>query len=62
MTCPRCFGPMFPESDIHGEYRTCMCCGYVSYAEPPAPWVQETRRMGHRGKQARTLARERSRA
>ena len=25
---------MFPESDRHGEYRTCLSCGYVSYLEP----------------------------
>ena len=35
MTCPRCRSLMIPESDYWGEYRTCICCGYQSYPEPP---------------------------
>lgn len=34
MICPRCFGYMIPESDQYGSYRSCLCCGYVSYPEP----------------------------
>jgi len=34
VNCPRCFGLMLAESDIHGEFVTCITCGYVSYGEP----------------------------
>ena len=34
MNCPRCFGLMLLESDIHGEYKSCLVCGHVSYPEP----------------------------
>lgn len=27
--CPRCAGPLYEESDIHGRYRTCLNCGFL---------------------------------
>lgn len=33
-TCPRCEGScMIPEKDRHGEFSTCLICGYVAEAE-----------------------------
>lgn len=49
MTCPRCRGLMFSEQDRHGAYATCLTCGYVSEAEPPAEWVPAESKIGHRG-------------
>lgn len=31
--CPRCDGPMLLEQDSAGLSRSCLICGYVSYAE-----------------------------
>ncbi len=36
MICPRCRGIMIPGRDHHGSYRSCLCCGYVSYPGPIA--------------------------
>lgn len=44
------------------EGLACVNCGYVRYPEPPAEYTRETRHMGHKGKQARTLVMEGSRA
>ena len=32
---------MIPESDYWGAYRTCMCCGYQSYLEPPEDYTPD---------------------
>lgn len=29
MSCPRCSGSMLAEADAHGEYNSCIACGYV---------------------------------
>ena len=36
--CPRCNGPMLAEHDHHGEYESCLACGYVR--EPELAQVQ----------------------
>ncbi len=44
MNCPKCYGLMISESDHRGEYKSCLACGYQSYAESPAEYIPETRR------------------
>ena len=41
--CPRCKGPMIPESDWYGQYSTCLYCGYVHEAvsTPPLEILEE---------------------
>ena len=41
-SCPRCRGSMIPEKDRHGDYATCLLCGYVHEAETvPAEQIEE---------------------
>ena len=45
MTCPRCAGPMIPERDRWGGYKSCaLGCGYVSYGDDPPDYTPPTRR------------------
>ncbi len=27
--CPRCHGDIYKESDVYGEYKKCLQCGYM---------------------------------
>lgn len=51
VSCPRCQGAMIPDPD--GAY--CLCCGYVSYPEPPLPWVRTMTRKEERRKPGRSV-------
>ena len=55
--CPKCGGDMYRDSDIRGEYRQCLQCGYTLYEE------QHPRRpVARRAKTAPNLPRTASRA
>jgi hypothetical protein len=35
-SCPRCLGDMLGNSDMYGEYKQCLQCGFLKDVEPPA--------------------------
>ena len=41
MNCPKCYGLMIAESDHHGEYLSCLACGYVSNPDPPEGYIPD---------------------
>ncbi len=34
--CPRCEGDMHVNSDMYGEYRECLMCGFMSDIQKPS--------------------------
>lgn len=51
MTCPRCQGRLYEDSDQHGRFLSCINCGYLEPIDSYDP--NGTREPAHTGHKAR---------
>ena len=53
LRCPRCAGAMLAESDAHGQFGTCIACGYVQESKVISVFELEEEQAVVEGRQRR---------